>query len=479
MASRAYLEASERFLDPSDWSDWLDRVTRAADLAASVGDAELVKQAVNHADSMLDRHRGEDSTFVTAFVMDLLLRFRRKYDPQTAKRYARYAETAAYRAEAEGGAWDRARRYWRAAGDWHRLAGDTEAARRARLQIAETYVRNADAVMARPNQAAPNLHAAAMLEQAMTVLRDIGGPGTDERRKEIYRRAIVHQQQSVGELIRHTDSVDLSHVGREAANRVSGLPLSEALAGIGLLCVPPGVTGLRDQATRFRDRSPILSLFPVTRLSKSGAVVERPPAGTDPEARETAIRADMFANAAMLQRMRGEAAVLPALRQVHDDHSIRLDAFVQLSAASPIVPRGREVTFAKGLFAGYEFDFIGATHLLIPQVEQSVRLILAATGCITSGFDRQGLQNEYDLNKTLRMPELEAVFGQDTVFDLRGLLVEHSGSNLRNLMAHGLMQDEEFCTGTTVYLWAAILRLVLLSPGRSANLPDGSEDWCI
>jgi len=36
------------------------------------------------------------------------------------------------------------------------------------------------------------------------------------------------------------------------------------------------------------------------------------------------------------------------------------------------------------------------------------------------------------------------VFDEDTLFDLRCLLVEHAGTNLRNRMAHGLISDSEF-----------------------------------
>ena len=42
------------------------------------------------------------------------------------------------------------------------------------------------------------------------------------------------------------------------------------------------------------------------------------------------------------------------------------------------------------------------------------------------------------------MPELEHALGRDMVFNLRGLLVEQHGSNLRNRMAHGLLDVHAF-----------------------------------
>jgi len=63
------------------------------------------------------------------------------------------------------------------------------------------------------------------------------------------------------------------------------------------------------------------------------------------------------------------------------------------------------------------------------------------------------------LNKTLSLNEAEKLFGADLVFELRGLLVERDGSNLRNRIAHGLMSVDEFYSGPPRYLWAMILRL--------------------
>jgi len=39
------------------------------------------------------------------------------------------------------------------------------------------------------------------------------------------------------------------------------------------------------------------------------------------------------------------------------------------------------------------------------------------------------------------------------------LLVEHYGSNLRNLMAHGLLNHDAFYSRPIVYLWWLVLRL--------------------
>ncbi|NEQ40472.1 MAG: DUF4209 domain-containing protein [Okeania sp. SIO3I5] len=80
-------------------------------------------------------------------------------------------------------------------------------------------------------------------------------------------------------------------------------------------------------------------------------------------------------------------------------------------------------------------------------------------------------------NKILYLPEIKDIFDEDTLFDLKGLLVEHSGSNLRNLMAHGLLDDEAFSHPLMSYLWWVTLRLCCLPLFIYQQQVDLSNPW--
>jgi len=144
------------------------------------------------------------------------------------------------------------------------------------------------------------------------------------------------------------------------------------------------------------------------------------------------------------------------------EHEINIEDLLFLVKDSPFVPSGREYLFAKGLYAGLIGDFFISTHLLIPQIENSVRYLLWQKGFIPSGY-KNGIQNEHDLNKTLYRPEIKTIFDEDLLFNLKCLLVEHSGCNLRNRMAHGLSDDHEFQPGVMSDLGWLTLRLCCLA----------------
>jgi hypothetical protein len=112
-----------------------------------------------------------------------------------------------------------------------------------------------------------------------------------------------------------------------------------------------------------------------------------------------------------------------------------------------------------------------ALHLLMPQLEHAVRTLLAQRGAFTSKVDDDGIQDERDLGWLLYQPEAKEVFGEDLLFDMQGLLVERSGSNLRNLMAHGLLDPDQCIQAQSTYFWWLTLRLVvwpLLAHGEVA-----------
>lgn len=456
-AVEAYLESAANLEDPAHWTSCADRIKRAVRLAAKLKNKSLLDKAIAHTEAVLDRLNGDEPYFLSAELMELL---------QGAKagdfvKYAGLAGKAARRAENEE-EFERARRYWETSARWHALAGDAEANRAALIERAETYVKQAETVRQRPGQFAPYGHAAGLLDFAIWALKNIGGPGTRERWEEIYKTMREYQKQSVNELIPLFDPLDATGIASEVIKRVEGKSLHDALATLVRLTSPSKVSLLRQQVDKYA-RSPLRHLFSTVMLNETGAVVARHPLHPVSEAEhiEAVAKAQMYQDATIYQRVRAEGLILPALKQIQYEHRIRIGDVLRIVEHSPFVPVGREFIYAQGLHAGLESDFITSTHLLIPQIEHSMRMILEEKGVATSKHDRKGQQNEFDLNTTLYMTEIKDVLGEDTVFDLQGVLVAHFGSNLRNRSAHGLMEHGEFYSAAAVYLWWLTWRLCL------------------
>jgi hypothetical protein len=91
-----------------------------------------------------------------------------------------------------------------------------------------------------------------------------------------------------------------------------------------------------------------------------------------------------------------------------------------------------------------------------------VRAFLKAHGTYTLFVDERGVESEKSLNALLEMPEADRAFGPNLTLELRALLCEQLGPNLRNDLAHGLLNDPQSWSAAAVYAWWLCLYLVLL-----------------
>jgi hypothetical protein len=106
-------------------------------------------------------------------------------------------------------------------------------------------------------------------------------------------------------------------------------------------------------------------------------------------------------------------------------------------------------------------DFDVASAILFPQFEHAVRELFFAGQIVTTTDPAAAAQNEHDLNKLLAHKALPSIFGDEQAFDLRVLLTEKAGANLRNDLAHGTV-DDGAKIGSKIYFWWMCLRLALI-----------------
>ena len=85
-----------------------------------------------------------------------------------------------------------------------------------------------------------------------------------------------------------------------------------------------------------------------------------------------------------------------------------------------------------------------AVHLLVPQIENALRVLVETAGKSILKPARGGGFHLKVLDDLLREPIITQVFGEDIVFYFCTLLVDQRGWNLRNCVCHGLCDTSEF-----------------------------------
>ena len=205
---------------------------------------------------------------------------------------------------------------------------------------------------------------------------------------------------------------------------------------------------------------PLSSMFTTTHVNADGVVVaQRPPLDLNDPA---SIRLHAINSAHQVDiPMRSSVMVSHVVSTLHTHYQPSFHAIKEIVEASPITPPGHVETLARGLFSGFIDDWLAASTYLIPAVEPFVRAQLKRIGAHTTAMNEDGTQHEKTLGEMLDMPEAERFFGKNLVFELRVLLTDSEGFNLRNAYCHGLMADRELQNTGIMSLWWTMWRMIL------------------
>ena len=370
--------------------------------------------------------------------------------------------------EFEGeGEFHKAREYFRISVHWFTESGDDEKSTEMTVEVAETWVKEA---VARLSSDQPShMVAASFYESAIQTYRTIprserATHRVDERIAELRRRLNESGEKSLDEMgVISIPGQDISQIVEDARNAVRGKALDEALK-IFVNLSRTNAKKLREITIKNLEHFIAHRLFPTTFMNRDGrATAKMPSMSSSPipsDGDEMVIRSKMVENHCIHVSCAVHGRIWPAQEILLLEHRLREADFVNLAKQSPIVPIGRELLFGKALFAGYDRDFVTALHILVPQIEHMVRYHLKQAGVQTTNIDSDGIENENGLSSLMGLPQTKEIFGEDMSFEISALFCDPFGPNLRNKLAHGLLDDRACYSPDVIYAWWLGLKLV-------------------
>ena len=184
----------------------------------------------------------------------------------------------------------------------------------------------------------------------------------------------------------------------------------------------------------------------------------------NPKHREAAILAQMIRNETLRQTLHGMESIDGAREAILEKFGNEIIPWIDnLISYNPFVPMDRYQLFRTGLISGLNGDWVSCAHILIPQIENSIRNTFEESGKLVSIFKQDQTQVELDLNTLLYCPESEEVLGKNLRFMLRVSLTEKLGLGLRNSFAHGRLPDDFFNSSKIGFFWCIALYLLFIS----------------
>jgi len=377
-----------------------------------------------------------------------------------------------------------ARAYFEEAARWFQWVGQQDRHAEMTVAYAETHVREAMFHTSGPTPS--QMIANSQYEKAIQVYRDVPRKmrethRVDERIAELRVRQAQTGAEALTEMgVIRSPAIDITESVEHARKAVSGKEAVEALRILANISSIEDVDALRDKVIERMRQFPLQWLFASTTYSRDGRVIAKRPAinwlGTElSESDERTIQSSMIRDHGMFLGVTVQGAILPALEALRQEHRLREGDFIELSQHSPIVPVGRARLFGKALYAGYDGDFTVALHLLVPQIEHMVRTHLKQAGVATTTLDKEGIENENGLSTLMALPETAMVFGKDLAFEFQALFCDAFGPNLRNELAHGLLEDSTCRSPVAVYAWWLGLKLVFNTWWNTQAAPQPEE----
>jgi hypothetical protein len=464
-AADAYLESAIKLRHPEEWTTGAARYERATSVAASLGKKNpRYRQVIDSIEKYLVELDATDLLFMTCRLMEILLD-QREGD---RARYAALAEKAARAAEARKNFYV-AQFHWDLAQKWYLAKEDSEGARSMRIAAAETAVK--DAASRTEGESASFLVAASILQGAIAMMQKAGAPA--ERIKELFIQLKKYEAEGVPELKPiNIGSIDLSDVADLARRDVAGKSLADSLRALADMVRLPNREEVKAEVLKNAKDYPLSHSFGEELLDSEGAAIAgRGAIGGEEETETDGVLSVMYENVIRTFSYMALGQIDPGRRQILDEHDARAIDFAIIAQRSWFVPPGRDVLFSRGLHAGLHGDFPVALHLLVPQIEAALRWNFRRRGEVTTKLNRDGYQEEMDLNQLLATATARDLLGEDLRFALQALLTSRFGFNLRNKLAHGLLDVGTMHSTVSEFFWALVLMICVraISPAPTSG----------
>lgn len=446
----AYLDSAAELDTEDNFTYAADQYKRAFQLAKILGwKQEPYLKSEAQLLNAIQRLEEKDTTFRTFKLLLIALEFFCGEQKDLAG-IAKNIGERAYNA----GEFRKAREYWSLESEF--LPKGAAETKEAALRAAETYVDEA-----KKREGDSFFAAATLLKDGIEALRR--SCADPDRIKRLKRQLGEYQEKSLDELQVFEQKSDISDAVKAARDHVSKLGFPEAVVRLALGVDLIDLEQLRKSVIERIKKFPLSHLFGSTMMDEKGRTrIESQGFDLRAADNETQIEGKMFEQYGRYNaNERATCFIRPAQEQIYNEHHPQFIDLRSLVVDNPFVPPGHESIFLRGLHAGFCGDFLVASHLLVPQIENSIRYVLESAGHDVSNLMSDGTQPVKILGPLFDHEGMKEIFGEALRFELRGLLIEKMGCDFRNRIAHGFATEWDCYSPAAVNIWWIVLRLCI------------------
>ncbi|EPR41222.1 hypothetical protein dsx2_0309 [Desulfovibrio sp. X2] len=345
---------------------------------------------------------------------------------------------------------------WDLAAHGYTKLGDNDAKRRCQSCSVDEILRMRGQV----DSASAKVH---WTRQAIGKLRQAGG--FKSRINELRAELRELQDASLDEFGHFSIPIDLTQERQETVELFERLSLPDILLQFALRPCPPKIDELRRQALENREHSVLGSLMGASYADHEGkAVAETPAMPLDGEPSADWFKGQSLRFLDLWYHQVVVGFIEPARFTTMLRFPLEDRYFEPIVRMSPFVPPGHNHLFALGFTRFWQGDYASAAHLLIPQLENSLRHVLSIANHDSSKIKSDLLQEDCSLSELLKNfhAGLVKIFGEDLINELDLLFNHRAGPALRHEMAHGKVSTDTCYHPSTIYACWLIYHLTCI-----------------
>lgn len=349
---------------------------------------------------------------------------------------------------------------------------DKEGATSNNLSLAQYYVDFAEKMVE------DNIHdamrAADFFKKAVFLYRNNGASVQAENTQ---KRLIEIQKEIPKNMVPVSTELEIKDILDNIKVNMEGLTFEESIIRLTQMIVFDHKESIKNRVIEELKKFPLTHLFSKNLINANGqTILTLPPLDMkDPEKDPKLLELHMYQNALKRQQIEGNIWIKNTLSLIKDKFTIENSMIDFLIKDNPIIPEGRERIFQKAIYMFLRGEFYEAIHILAPQTENLFRNIAVEVGGLTVTLENDGSSMEKVLSSIFSLPEMLESYDNDILFTFRGLLNEKAGANIRNEVAHGIIEEAACSSGVCLYFGAAVIKLLTYTSTECYKIFKSSE----
>lgn len=204
----------------------------------------------------------------------------------------------------------------------------------------------------------------------------------------------------------------------------------------------------------------LLGKYPISSLARNITFNEKNPLSYGNDEQET-LRLRIKQQVTNVIRL-AERRLSMAMKKLEDERKVSESDFITVLSNTGLYDADQLAVIRSGIHNHFAGDYVASIHILMPQIEGTLRILLRNRGVSTLKTKGEIIMDN-ELGGLLAKQEVQDILGEDFVNYMKAKYSDPDGINLRNNVSHALSPLSEFNYETSLMVIHTICKIAELS----------------